>query len=337
MNLPSSLRVVGWLVRDTFRQSLQTRAFWMLLGLSALVIATCLSVGVEGSATLHRPGENADFLPRVDPEAASPKAKRDGVDVPSGTLTLAFGAFRVPLARDARDAVLGIQFVLASAVAGTAGLLLALIWTAGFMPGFLAPRSASLLLVRPAPRPLLFLGKCAGVLMFVMFQTTVLVGGSWLALGARTGVWDAGYLVCIPLVAAEFAVFYSVSALIAADLRGTTACVLGALLFWLICWGMNYGRHAVAAAPGTAPGVASTAPWLNATVEAGYWVLPKPADFGIVLADSLGSTRSLSLAPEFDEVKRARRFHPALSLLSSLAASAVILALAVRRFAAADY
>ena len=60
--------------------------------------------------------------------------------VADGTLDLAFGAVRVPLARDARDAVHFLQLVLAAGVADALGLLLTLVWTAGFLPGF--PRSA---------------------------------------------------------------------------------------------------------------------------------------------------------------------------------------------------
>ena len=90
--------------------------------------------------------------------------------------------------------------VLAAGVAGTAGVFLALVWTAGFLPGFLAPRARRSMLAKPVSRRWLFLGKYVGVLAFVFVQTTVLIGGTWLALGARTGVWSTAYLWCIPLL-----------------------------------------------------------------------------------------------------------------------------------------
>lgn len=337
MTPAAAIRVVCWLVRDTFRQAIETRVFWLMLGLSGLAVAACLSVEVQGGAVLSRPGENADFLPRSDPQAVRARAGRDGVDVPAGHLSVAFGAFRVPLVRDQADAVHFLHLVLAGAVADTAGLLLALIWTAGFLPSFLAPGSAELLLSRPVPRAALLLGKVAGVLAFVLFQTVVLIGGTWLALGVRTGVWDPSYLWCVPLLALNFAVFFSASALLAAHGRGAVTCALGALLFWLLCWGMNYGRHAVVALPETAQGVASTAPVLGAAVEAGYWLLPKPADFGMVLADAVGASSHFGTLREFDAVRRLHAFHPAAALATSAAWAAAALAWAVRRFEVMEY
>src|SRR5262249_23044651 len=142
-----------------------------------------------------------------------------------------------------------LQLLLAGGVADAAGLLLALVWTAGFLPTFLEPASASVLLAKPVPRWSLLAGKYLGVLAFVAFQATVFVGGTWLALAARTGIWDATYLLCIPVLLLHFAIFYSVSALIAVCTRSTVACVLGSVLFWFVCWGMNYGRHAALATP----------------------------------------------------------------------------------------
>src|SRR5580704_8787430 len=45
-----------------------------------------------------------------------------------------------------------------------AGLLLALLWTAGFLPTFLEPAHASILLAKPTPRWQLLVGKFVGVL-----------------------------------------------------------------------------------------------------------------------------------------------------------------------------
>lgn len=332
-------RVLGWLVRDTFRQSFENRVCWFMLALSAVAVATCLSVTVHGETALHQEDERPDFLPRADQDATTriDLLQRDGVAVPTGELTLAFGAFRVPLERDARDAVRFLQLVLAGGLADTAGLFLALVWTAGFLPAFLAPRAMTLLLARPVSRAALFLGKVLGVVVFVMVQGAVLVGGTWLALGARTGVWDARYLLAWPLLVVQFTVFFSVSALIASCSRGVVVCVLGTLLFWLVCWGMNFGRHALAALPETAPSIAQTAAPLGMAVEVGYWALPKPADFGIILADALRVREHFATVPEFEAVKRLQQFHPALAVLTSLLSAGVVLACAVRRFELTDY
>ncbi|MBY0396423.1 MAG: transcriptional regulator [Thermoleophilia bacterium] len=337
MNAHDTLRVVAWLVRDTFRRGLESRVFWMMLGLSAVAVATCLSVRVSEAAPLIREGERPDFLPRGDRDAVPEKVRKDGVDIASAELTLGFGAFRIPLARDAAEGVRTIQVVLAAGVADTAGILLALVWTAGFLPGFLAPRSASVLLAKPVGRRVLFLGQFAGVLVFVAFQAAVLVGGTWLALGARTGVWSPRYLLCVPLLLLQFTVFFTVSALIAAHLRGTAACILGSVLFWGLCWGMNYGRHAAVALPTLAPKAGEIGRGLGLAVEAGYWALPKPADLGMILGDALGAAPDRSVVPEFAAVRDLHRFHPLAALLSSTATAAALLAWAVRRFELADY
>jgi ABC-type transport system involved in multi-copper enzyme maturation permease subunit len=337
MTLHSTLRAFAWLIRDTFRQAIETRIFWLMLGLSALAVALCLSVGVEGGAELHRPGERADFLPRSSGKADREKAARDGVDFPSGSLTLAFGAFRIPLERDTRDAVHFLHLILAGGVADTAGLLLALVWTAGFLPAFLAPRSVTVLLAKPVPRAVLLVGKALGVLTFVAFQAIFFVVGTWLALGVRTGIWDVSYLWVIPILVFQFAVFFSVSAWIAAHRRRTVACLLGTLLFWLLCWGMNYGRHAVVALPDLAGNMSPLSPWLGAAVEAGYWVLPKPADMSMILTQALDSGRHFAAVPAFEAVRRLHRFHPILSVASSLLAAAFILTAAARRLETIDY
>ena len=161
------------------------------MGLSTICILGCLSVSVQGPRSLAAPGENVDFLPRFDQEAQDAhKLQQSGVTVADGTLSLAFGAVRVAVARDVRTAVQFVQLILAAGVADTAGLLLTLIWTAGFLPGFLAPQAIAVLLAKPVPRWGLLAGKYIGVLVFVLAQAVYFVGGTWLALALRTGVWE---------------------------------------------------------------------------------------------------------------------------------------------------
>src|SRR5580698_7610086 len=106
MTLGATLRTLGWLVRDTFRQSRASGVFWILLAISVLAVAVCASATVENGAQLASPGENPDFLPRKDYDAQEmAKIKSSGVAVVSGDLKLAFGAIRIPLSRDARGAV----------------------------------------------------------------------------------------------------------------------------------------------------------------------------------------------------------------------------------------
>src|SRR5262245_37933916 len=182
--LPAALHALGWLLRDTFRQAVATGILALVLTVTGLCVLGCLSVGVTG-----------------------------------GELTLAFGAVRLPMNHDPANSVRFVQVVLALGVADGLGLLLILVWTAGFLPAFVDPAAAAVMLAKPVPRWSLLAGKYLGVLAFVGVNAVLFVGGTWLALGLRTGVWDAAYFWCVPLLLAHFAVFFSVSTLLAVATR----------------------------------------------------------------------------------------------------------------------
>lgn len=327
---------IVWLVRDTFRQAKAHGIFAVLLAVSLLSIIVCSSISVSGPATLAVGGENPDFLPRNDVDAADPeKLEQSGVMVADGTLTLAFGAISVPLARDTKGAIHFLELLLAGGVADTLGLMLALIWTAGFLPGFLDGRAISVLLAKPAPRWVLILGKYTGVLAFVLFNAMVFVVGTWVAIGLRTGFWDPTYLMCIPLLLLHFSIFFGFSVLLAVCTRSTVVCVFGTLLFWCIAWSVNFGRHAFF----TSTDMVSESlrsPLLSGLIDLGYWVLPKPADLGALLFDSLGAGDHFGQM--FDPAALAAHgFSMTLSVLTSLAFAAVVLLASVRKFATTDY
>jgi ABC-type transport system involved in multi-copper enzyme maturation permease subunit len=333
MNLSAAIYAIKWLVRDTFRQARASGVGWVMLAVSAVCIVFCLSVSARGTLSLQHEGEQAEFVSPHDPYVSPEKAARSGVDVAGAEMTLFFGAVRLPLARDVRDGVRFIQLVLAGGVADALGVLLALVWTAGFLPSFLEPGAASVLLAKPAPRWSLLAGKYLGVLSFVAFQALVFVGGTWAALGLRTGVWDLAYLWCIPVLLLHFAAFFSFSALMAVCTRSTVACVIGSVLFWLLCWGMNYGRHLVAALPEGQQAAGSLA-WL---VEGGYWALPKPADFNLILFDALDAGRHFTKGLVLQDLQDGGTFYPEWSIVSSLAFTAVMLYVAGRQFVSTDY
>jgi ABC-type transport system involved in multi-copper enzyme maturation permease subunit len=295
---------VPWLIRDVFRQARANGLLAALLTVTAVATLLCLT---------------ASYAP--DPSAGD-----------KGTLTVLFGAVTVVQGETRETAVHFLQFLLAGVVADTAGILLTLIWTAGFLPSFLDPSAASVLLAKPVSRGVLFVGKFLGVVVFVAVVGCVFVAATDLTLGLRTGVWGAGYWLCVPVLVGHFAVFYSFSALLAVMTRNAAACVVGSLLFWALCWAMNYGRHVLAGLDLSEASVA-----LGRATELGYWLLPKPADFGLILYDALGADRFTTPWVEFRQVQERGLFQPAASVLSSLAFGAGMLALAVYEFMSEDY
>ncbi|HEV3443418.1 MAG TPA: hypothetical protein VG099_02190 [Gemmataceae bacterium] len=338
MNLPTAILTIRWMTWDTFRQARASGILWLMLGISVLCTIFCVSASVHGDRPLQNPDGPTEFLPRGDPAASNPaKLNRQGVEVVHGELRLAFGAVRLPQGRDAEDTVRFLHVILAGGVADALDLLLCLTWTAGFLPMFLEPGAAGVLLAKPVPRWWLLAGKYFGVLMFVGFQGLVFVGGTWAALGVATGLWLPEYLMCIPLLVLHFAVMYSVSALLAVCTRSTVACVFGSILFWLLCWGLNYGRHMLVAMPALN---AETTPFPAAflsLVDVLYWILPKPADFSMLLQSALHAADHFGAVPVFDAVQQSGAFHAELSLVSSFAFAVVMLAAAARQLATTDY
>jgi len=376
MTFSASLLTIRWLIRDTFRQSLASRIFWVMLLLSGIAIVLCLSVGISGDAPKKARGlgEVDEFLPpsevaKVDPHYLAD----DPVNIIQGQVTILFGAVEAPLGRTRLEAVRTLQLILAGGVADTLGVLLALIWTAGFLPTFLEPASVTVLLAKPIPRWSLLAGKFLGVLLFLLVQVTFFVGGTWLALGIRTNVWNPLYLLCIPLLLLHFAIFFSFSTFLAVWTRSTVTCVFGSILFWIICWTMNYSHNAItamrldaqprlrpvdarllAAAP-TAPLAPAALPWPGLATwsepkpEASlipvspvllnivYWILPKPADMGNILFHALDADNYFSQLTEYTKLRQHGAFHPQLAVISSLVFMLLLLALAGYEFVHTDY
>jgi ABC-type transport system involved in multi-copper enzyme maturation permease subunit len=329
MTLSAAMNVLRWLVWDTFRQALAGRIFWVMLTISAVAVLFCASVGVRGGNVERLPNEITEFIPRdsqIDPEVK----KRSGVFEVEGDLTLAFGAIRVPHARASDDSVHFLQLILSTGVAGTLGILLTLVWTSGFVPAFLEPQAASVLLTKPAPRWLLLLGKFIGLVALVGLQSGLFVGGTWMALGFGTGVWTEAYLRAVPLLMIQFAFFCSVSIFLAVVSRSTFVCIVGSVVFWLICTAVNMARIEMV--------LQSDSPalfrWL---AEIGYWVLPKPVDFNLMMSHALHAENYFSPWSAGKQFEAQGLANPILSIITSLAFAGVTLLVSALDVRKTDY
>src|SRR5262245_42641522 len=125
------------LVRDTFRQAWASGISGILLVATAICVVLCLSVDVSGDVALHGGDEPVLFLPPPSPRATAPSpagpkggsplefdpafARREGIEVVGGRMTLAFGAVSIPVSRERSDAVSFLELILAGGVAGTFG------------------------------------------------------------------------------------------------------------------------------------------------------------------------------------------------------------------------
>src|SRR5262249_55399906 len=165
MTVPQFIYALRWLVRDTFRQALSSGIVWLMLTVTVVCVLLCLSMSVEGGKTAGtRDAPYEWVLPAHDPEAKKIQRYPTDVEVyPEGVLSIGFGAFRIKFNRFDREIIRFVQLLLAGGVADTFGVLLTLIWTAGFLPTFLDPSVSSVLLSKPLPRWGLLVGKYIGV------------------------------------------------------------------------------------------------------------------------------------------------------------------------------
>lgn len=334
------------LIADTYRQARASAVLWIMLTVTLIGFLLCLSVSVEGFLTLGPKEEANEFLPpgveafKLNGDQICDnlvflggsgsvfaglgqnhfrdaffrsEAKRTGVIPAQGKLYLGFGMIEVTRSRQASDAIRFLQVLLASTMCGMVGMVLAIIWTAGFLPTFLEPSAAAVLLVKPLPRWQLIVGKYVGVVAFVGVQVFLFVLLTWLALGWRTGVWDLHYLATIPVMTLQFAIFYSFSVMLAVVTRNTVACAFGTLLFFAACIVMNTARHSLVLHVGE-PGYLATMP---AMVEAGYWFLPKPVDLVILLSSTLDASNYFQQVFEYHVLKERGAFQPLMSLAAS--------------------
>lgn len=329
-DLPLAIRTVRWMVRDTFRQSLASKLFWVMLGITVLATAFCLGTSVTGDA---EPPRHPDQLPMYLPQSqATPEVAADGIRVVQGEVSLGFGLYRFPVGKHREDSVRLVQLWLAGVLADTVGVLLALLWTAGFLPTFLEPQAVTVLLAKPAPRWALLAGKYLGVVLFVALHAVLFVAGTWVGMGVSTGVWEVSYWFAVPLLVLNFAVFYAFSAFLAVVSRSTVVCVFGTLLFWLLCWAMNMTRHHLVGFD-----VQGVTPMASFLVDVGYWVLPKPLDMSGVFFDAMRAADYSAPVPELVAVKAKGAFFPELSVVASLAFAVGVLAFAAYEFRKTDY
>jgi hypothetical protein len=320
-----TFRAITTLVVDTFRQAIASKLMILAVGLSALGILGCLSLRVDGPMSLKVKGE----IELVGPD----QKPLTGSGQPLGRMSIGFGLVKVPIFRDVQSEVGFIEAVIARWAAGVAGTLLLLASTAGFLPEFLKPGAASILLAKPVPRWTLLTGKALGVLMFV----TVLIGGfvvgTWLAIGWRTKVWAPGYLLAWPLLVVQFAGLYMASVVAATCTRNATVSLFTALACWVICLGVNHSRDSLSVDEGSP----NHTPITRMAVEAAYWVLPKPIDFSKMLDQAVVASDHFAEATDPEADVSGGRVGIALSVLSSLAFAAVMLGVAGRQLSTTDY
>jgi len=317
MNLSAALSALRWLVWDTFRQSMASGTFWLFLATIGLCIVFCLGL---------------QFRDPVASDDAELRLETDGKTLPLARQSYLFGAVQKKSLHGREFHARETLFLLGGLGAQTVGLLLVLAFTAGLLPSFVDPNSALILLAKPIPRWGILLGKFLGVLVLLAVQIVIFVLGTWTAVGLATGVWPVEYLGTIPTLLLHYGIYFSFSAMLAVTTRNAAACVIGSMIFWLLCWGMNIGRDAVIAYDLEEFSAAS-----RFLAELAYWALPKPADLCAATWNNLHPEALSVRITDFARVQEKGAFHPSLSMAASLAFAAVIVGISGYELETADY
>lgn len=141
-------------------------------------------------------------------------------------VSLFFGAWTLPVPINLGVTLFWIQDRLVNGLGAALALLISIVITAFFIPNMLRKGSLDLLISKPIGRSQLLVYKYIGGLTFMFLVSAFTVGGVWLALALRSGVWDVKFLIVIPVLTFTFAILYAVSTFAAVFTRSAIVSIL---------------------------------------------------------------------------------------------------------------
>jgi ABC-type transport system involved in multi-copper enzyme maturation permease subunit len=247
------------------------------------------------------------------------------------------------------------EYYLVGWIGAAVSLLISTVITAFFIPNMLHKGTIDLLIVKPIHRTTLFIYKYLGGLCFIFLNTCFVVVGVWLVLGLRTGMWGAGFLVSIPVITFQFALYYAVSTLFGLLTRSPIVAIMMTCLAWVLFvlvagWGYQFidQTRKVPQVLGelqedvgetrTPPEIKQWPDWLYTTADIVHMIAPRPRDLDILTSKAI---LDQLMPPENLDRKRADRLYANFRWSEALAVTTlyivVLLALSCWRFATKDY
>jgi ABC-type transport system involved in multi-copper enzyme maturation permease subunit len=155
-----------------------------------------------------------------------------------------------------------VVIAVESIVAGAAywvGILLALFASSGLFSDLQAPGRVELMLSKPIGRLQVLVGHVLGVWAAISALTVYLMGGTWLIMSLKSGVWNPRFLVSTLLVIGMFAVMYG-AVMLMNVWTGSTALTL------IVAYGLIFVSLVLA-------GAGEIAPFLGPVGEPVFWGL----------------------------------------------------------------
>ncbi len=247
------------LIADCFREALDRKLFWLMIIISAFIAIAMACIGLDES----------------------------GISIMFGKWTFDSEAF-APGNPEGRALVGSILTkYIASLYIAWIGIIIALVATAGIFPSFLERGAVDVVLAKPMSRPLLFLGKYLGAMVFVTLQAAVFVVLTFLVVGLRWGYWIWPYLWCIPLIVVLFSYIYAFSALFGVLTRNSMAALLLSMLAWIGIYVPQAVHETLVSLP--AMGAEVDQKWIRgaATVK---WLVPKTRDIPHIAGNLIGAS-----------------------------------------------
>src|SRR5439155_8497092 len=196
-----------------------------------------------------------------------------------------------------------------------------------------------MLLAKPIHRPVLLVYKYIGGLTFMFLNSCVAIGGVWLVLGLRSGIWSNGFLMTIFTLTFFFAILYSISTLMGVLTRSAIVSILVTCILWFAFWvvGQIYSFVTLVQKDDGFRQLREDMPqWISNAANVGHFILPRTSDLNVLNVHLVGSVLT-------DNERRERGFFvlPDVSWTESVTVSlvfiAVMLGLACWRFSRKDY
>ena len=196
------------LIIDCFREAIDRKIFWVMTAISVFIALAMACVGF---------GEHQ--------------------------VSFMFGLWTVETTDFGAGSALGRSLVgsiltkyIADLYIGWAGIVLALVATAGIFPSLMEQGTVDVVLSKPMSRVKIFLGKYAGSMVFVALQAAIFIVLTFLVVGIRWQQWFVGYLWFIPLIVVLFSYIYAFVVLFAVMTRSAMTALLLGMVAWVMIW-----------------------------------------------------------------------------------------------------
>ncbi len=230
------MRPLFGLLQMTFRELWAKK---IVLGL--FIISSLVLLAITFALNLNVVEGSLEGLRLFGQEAETPK------DVPEGSPQMSL-----------TSVVVAVEAVVAGA-AYWVGILLSLFASSSLFSDLQAPGRIELLLSKPISRVQVVAGHVLGVWLAIGILTLYLMGGTWLIMSIKSGVWHFRFLLSILIVIGMFGVMYAAVMLMGVWTQSTALALI-------VSYGLIFVSMVLA-------GAGEIAPLLGTVGEPVFWGL----------------------------------------------------------------